>query len=86
MASLGGRRGPHKVQEEGTIITFSGLLRVPIVPGISVHLWGGAWGEFVAAEPELLLSSPPAHLHSGKVWSGDSSQAAVSSDAQQNDC
>lgn len=29
----------------------------------------------MAAEPELLLSSPPAHLHSlREVWSGDSSQ------------
>lgn len=31
--------------------------------------------EFLAAEPELLVSSPPAHLHSVRgVWSGRSSQ------------
>ena len=40
-----------------------------------VHFWVRGGREFGAAEPELLLSSPPAHLHSVRgVWSGRSSQ------------
>lgn len=57
------------------MLAFWGLFPgSPLCLEFAVRSYGSGWREFVAAEPELLLSSPPAHLHSVKVCREDSSQ------------